>query len=217
MRFFSCLVLSLFLCFSLTSAVEDVYEYDPVLDGLDNPPDLVLVGDEVQEVPVEDESPVPVIVLEPDLDLSSLSPGVYAGGELSIGDTPPDSVPFYGAAWVTGTDSRLGRVTLFFPIDTAKGYWGIDSNGYLFNVNSSSVSGYLAGVYNNSVSSSGFDYPRYRDGSSSNWDYYDLHLKPENSNMEIAVSNAPKYSVRDILPFLIVGLLGVIVCFMKRS
>lgn len=136
---------------------------------------------------------------------------------LQIGDTPPTDPLFYGSGWITGTDSNLGRVTLYFPISYQSGYWGTDRNGYLYNVSSSSMSGYLSGVYNNSVAASAFSYPRYRVYSGNSYQYVDLYLKPENSNMEIATELVPKYSVSDFLPYVVILGLGVmIVCFTKR-
>ena len=180
--------------------------------------EFILVGDEVVPAPLEADSPVEVIVVpDPDgPDYPSLFSSSVPG--LVISDNPPANSPFYGSGWITGTDSRLGTVTLYFPIDYQSGHWGVDSNGYLFNVTSSSMSGYLSGVYNNSVTASGFDYPRYRDGSSGDWTYYDLHLIPTDSNMEIAVDHVPRVPAADVLPYFIILLLGgVFVCFMRRS
>lgn len=159
-----------------------------------------------------------------DVDLlqADEDPGLFVisgsrAAALQIGDTPPSDPLFYGSGWITGTDSELGRVTLYFPISYQSGYWGTDRNGYLFNVSSSSISGYLNGVYNNSVSASAFSYPRYKVSSGSSYQYVNLYLKPENSNMEIATELSPKYSVSDFLPFVVVLGLGVmIVCFTKR-
>ena len=180
--------------------------------------EFILVDDEVVPAPLEADSPVEVIVVpDPDgPDYPSLFSSSVPG--LVISDDPPANSPFYGSGWITGTDSRLGTVTLYFPIDYQSGHWGVDSNGYLFNVTSSSMSGYLSGVYNNSVTASGFDYPRYRDGSSGDWTYYDLHLIPTDSNMEIAIDHVPRVPAADVLPYFIILLLGgVFVCFMRRS
>lgn len=159
-----------------------------------------------------------------DVDLMQVDedPGLFVlsgsrSATLQIGDTPPSDPLFYGSGWITGTDSNLGRVTLYFPISYQSGYWGTDRNGYLYNVSSSSMSGYLSGVYNNSVSASAFSYPRYRVSSGSSYTYVDLYLKPENSNMEIATELTAKYSVSDFLPYVVILGLGVmIVCFTKR-
>lgn len=134
-----------------------------------------------------------------------------------IGTDAPSNPAFYGSCWVTGYDDNLGEVTIYFPLSVKENYWGVDPNGYLYNITSSSVSGYLSGVYNNSVSASGFSYPRYRESSSSGYSYIDLHLVPSNSNMEIATAMEPAQNAAQLLPYVYVGLLGVIiVCFMKR-
>lgn len=134
-----------------------------------------------------------------------------------IGDDAPANPLFYGSCWVTGEDSNLGTVTIYFPLSAKNDTWGVDGNGYLYNITSGSVSGYLDGVYNNSLSASGFAYPRYRQGSGAQSQYIDLHLRPTDSNMEIATTMEPAQNVQQLLPFVYVSLLGVIiVCFMKR-
>lgn len=147
-------------------------------------------------------------------------PTLYASGsgfDIVIGNEPPSDPLFYGSGYITGESEELGTITLYFPISYQDGYWGLDSNGYLYNVTSSSLSGYLSGVYNNSVSAPAFSYPRYRNSSSSSWEYVDLHITPLNSNMEIATQVAPLYTIDDFVPYLVVLFGGVLVlCFMKR-
>lgn len=228
MRHFLFFFISFFVICSIVvsaHALEDnplsFYPFEDVVDDdvLNDPPsEFELVDGQVVPVEEVDPDPVPVIVV-PDPE-GEVYPSLYAAGSpgLSIGTTPPSDSPFFGSGWITGTDSRLGRVTLYFPIDFQRGHWGVDSNGYLMNITSSSMSGYLDGVYNNSVSASGFTYPRYRDQSGSSWEYYDLHLIPENSNMEIAVEHENLVPVEDVLPYFVILLLGgLFVCFMKRS
>lgn len=164
-----------------------------------------------------DPAPIPVIVVE-DEPAYAVAPRAGSASGLVIGDDPPDNPLFYGSGWVTGTDSRLGRVTLYLPITYKSGYLGVDRSGFLYNVSAGSLSGYLSGVYNNSLTASGFSYPRYRLPSGSSYTYYDLHLVPENSNMEIAVDLVPRYSAAALLPYIIILFLGgCILCFMKRS
>lgn len=166
----------------------------------------------------DEDNPLPVVIVDEDEQGYSVESYSNSVPNIVIGDEPPSNPLFYGSAWVTGTDSRLGRITIYWPISFQSGYFGIDSNGYLFNVSSSSLSGYLSGVHNNSVSASAFSYPRYREYSGSGYNYVDLHLIPENSNIDIATSNTPKYGVEDFVPYILVFMLGVvIVCFMKRS
>lgn len=164
----------------------------------------------------DEENPLPVMIIEDDEDFSNVRRASRAAPVLVIGDVVPDSPLFYGSGWITGTDSNLGTVTLYFPINYKSGYWGVDRNGYLFNVSSTSISGYLEDVYNNSVSAAGFSYPRYR--TSNNGTYINLYLRPENSNMEIATAMAPKYAADELIPYIMVFLGGaLILCFMKRS
>lgn len=185
--------------------VIDEVEMDPVDDG-------ATVEDEVVE---DDGSPIPVIIVPDDVSFALFDTRAASSSGLVIPDSPPSDIPFYGAGYITGTSSSLGTVTLWFPIDYT-GDWGVDSNGYLINVTSGSKSGYLEGVYNNSVSAQAFSYPRYRTTSSS-YDYTTLYLTPTASNMDIAVEMAPSVSFADMYPYIMIMLVGVvIVCFMKR-
>lgn len=242
LRLFSMLsaifVLSLSLssiCFAVESADSSASDdsAEPVADEsvVDDTATEEGESDEIiSEEPVADESipeesvsgdsssdePIPVIIIEPETSFYSVS-AASDGTEVTIVDEPPSNPPFYGSCYVTGTDSELGRITVYFPSNYKTGYFGVDSSGYLFNVSSNSITGYLSGVYNNSVSAPGFSYPRYRlYNSSSQYTY--LHLIPESSNMDIATANSPRVSASDLLPYVSVFLLGVIiVCFMKRS
>lgn len=206
-------LLSICLSLSLTSyATESVdssdnYDFDELIED-----DYI-----VYEYPeYTSDDPLPVEIIEADPDYDYIRRRSRSAPILVIGDVVPDDMLFYGSGWITGTDSNLGTVTLYLPISYKSGYLGLDANGYLFNVSSSSLSGYLDGVYNNSVTFSGFSYPRYR--TSNSYDYTTLYLQPENSNMEIATTSAPRYSVSDLVPYVLVFIGGVIVlCFMKRS
>lgn len=162
------------------------------------------------------DTPIAVTVVEPDVAFASVSAGSNSS-TVDIVDDPPSNPPFNGCGYITGLTSGGSTITLYFPINYKSGYWGTDSNGYLFNVSSSSISGYYAGAYNNSVSCSGFSYPRYRTSSSS-YDYTTLYITPTASNMDIATETAPVVSVTDILPYVSILLLGVILlCCMRKS
>ncbi len=181
--------------------------------------EYVLIGDEV--VPIS-ELEAEMAAMEEDEEIDdwpsySVLPARRRAALPVIGTDAPSNPAFYGSCWVTGYDDNLGEVTIYFPLSVKENIWGLDPNGYLYNISSSSVSGYLSGVYNNSVSASGFSYPRYRESSSSGYTYTDLHLIPSNSNMEIATAMEPAQNATQLLPYIYVGLLGVIiVCFMKR-
>lgn len=188
---------------------------DTVSDDLDSPPELV-EGEEVVAEPDPSE-PQTVIVLDP-AEIAEYPAISYAASTIVevIGDDPPTSSPFYGSGWVTGSDSNLGIITLYFPRNYCTDTWGVDSNGYLFNVTSSSVGGYYSGAYNNSISAPSFSYPRYR--SSNNYDYIDIHLIPLDSNMDIYTSHRPRKTIDDLLPYVSILLIGgVLVCCMRRS
>lgn len=216
-----------FPCFALEDSSFEVYSTDPVLDD-----DVWVENVDTSKVQVvydedgayltglfSEEDDFDVYAYDEILDDPSyfVLPARLRAALPVIGDDPPTNPLFYGSCWVTGYDSNLGNVTIYFPLSAKNDTWGVDGNGYLYNITSGSVSGYLSGVYNNSVSASGFAYPRYREGSGSNYSYIDLHLIPSNSNMEIATAMEPAQNVTQLLPFVYVAMLGVIiVCFMKR-
>lgn len=231
MRYLATLCLAAVCCLVPVSAVHgDVSAADVSssvsLDSVDTPPDSLpsdldvtpelVDGEEVVAEPDPSE-PQTVIVLDPaeiaEYPVVAAAPPV--DGQV-IDDDPPTTSPFFGSGWVTGRDSNLGIITLYFPRDYCVDTWGVDSNGYLFNVTSSSVGGYYSGAYNNSVSAPSFSYPRYR--TSSSYDYVDIHLLPLHSNMDIYTSHRPRKTVDDLLPYVSILLLGgVLVCFMRRS
>lgn len=201
---------------------DDLAQPDAAADGGSLPADMDstetggdVSGSDSETFSFDAGVPVPVTVVEPDAVYQAVSAGNDAA-ELAIVDSPPDNPPFYGCGYITGTASNGSTVTLYFPINYKNGYFGTDGNGYLFNVSSSSISGYYEGVYNNSVSVPGFSYPRYR--NSNNYDYTTLYIKPTASNMHIATASAPSVSVTDILPYVSILLLGVIfLCCMRKS
>ena len=211
---------------------------DTPLDSPLEVPEEILSQDPIEELPVEEpeeeyvligDEVIPISELEAELDAMEedeevddwpsyfVLPGRRRAALPVIGTDAPSNPAFYGSCWVTGYDDNLGEVTIYFPLSVKENVWGLDPNGYLYNITSSSVSGYLRGVYNNSVSASGFSYPRYREGSGAGYSYIDLHLIPSDSNMEIATAMEPAQNAAQLLPYIYVGLLGVIiVCFMKR-
>lgn len=225
----ACCVLSfLFVFLSVTAyavseEMSSVYEFDDVVDESTSKDILVEYEDVLLDEPSALETlldagePIPVVVLEEEASYS-VRASSGDGPLLVIGTEPPADPLFYGSCWVTGTDSNLGTVTLYFPSNYQTGYWGIDSNGYLYNVSSSSLSGYLSGVYNNSVSAQAFSYPRYRVGSGNSYEYVYLYLTPENSNIHIAVDNLPKYEMDYFQPYILLTIGGfLLLCYMKRS
>ncbi len=127
--------------------------------------------------------------------------------------------PYIGSGWFIGTVSGLGEVYLYVPCST-RGVWGTTSDGYLCNIGGSSVSGVLftASGTKYSFNAPSFSLPRYRLFSSSDYyDWNDLRLTVSSSNMQVATDFAPAVPVSDAIPFVIVGLLGVMVCCLMRS
>ena len=204
-----------------TVSVPDAEFVSPVGDSGASDADFVS-GEEVNDgnsssvLSASADSPLPVTVVQPDTVYSAVSPASDVA-PVDIVDSPPNNPPFFGSGYITGVTSNGSTVTLYFPINYKEGYFGTDSNGYLFNVASNSISGYFEQAYNNSVSVSGFSYPRYRT-SSQNYDYTTLYIRPTASNMQIATETAPVVSVNDILPYVSILLLGVIfLCCMRKS
>lgn len=197
-------------------SVETVTNED-LLEAIEN-----LQADPSEDVQASDQTVTP----QDDLSLAvsdevgfdsvpDLSFSTYADVEVEFVDEPPSDPPFYGALYVTGELTSGETVTWYFPTNYQSGYFGLDSNGYLFNVSSNSISGYYEGVHNNSVSLPSFSYPRYRETSS--YDYITMYMKPIATNIDIATAFEPVVSAADILPYVIILCLGVlIVCYMKR-
>lgn len=165
-------------------------------------------------VPVSAEPVVQSLPDDPGL-ISSVS----SVADFKAGATNLKYAPYIGSGWFTGTVSGLGEVYLYVPVDT-RGTWGTTSDGYLCNVGRSSVSGVLftsSGVQY-SFSAYSFDLPRYRLVSDSGYnDWYDLRLTVTDSNMQVATDFEPSVPVSDAIPFVIVGLLGVMVLCLMRS
>lgn len=126
---------------------------------------------------------------------------------------------YIGSGWFIGTVSGLGEVYLYVPIST-RGVWGTTSDGYLCNISGSSVSGVLftSSGTKYSFNAPSFSLPRYRLFPSSSYnDWNDLRLTVSSSNMQVATDFPPAVPVSDAIPFVIVGLLGVMVCCLMRS
>lgn len=144
---------------------------------------------------------------------------VSSVSDFKAGVTDLKYAPFIGSGWITGTVSGLGEVYLYVPVDT-RGTWGTTSDGYLCNVGRSSVSGVLfssSGV-EYSISAYSFALPRYRRVSDTGYnDWSDLRLTVTDSNMQVATEFEPAVPVSDAIPFVIVGLLGVMVLCLMRS
>lgn len=167
-------------------------------------------------VVVSADDPIPVTVIE----VEDPFPAVYASGDpldLQIEDVPPDIPPFYGSLYITGETSSGQTVTLYFPTTYKEGYFGVDSTGRLFNVSASSITGYYSGAYNNSINLPAWSYPRYRTSSSS-YDYVDLYIVPQYSNIDIATGMEGRTTFQELVPYFSLLMLGVIyLCCLKRS
>lgn len=126
--------------------------------------------------------------------------------------------PFVGSGYFKGHDSVLGDVVVYVPINS-KGAWGTSDSGYLYNVSSTSYSGvmYTKNGTAYTFSSSGFAFPRYRLNNSSSYNYTDLHLKVNESNLQVATEFPNAITISESIPFIMVGFMGVILFFMMRS
>ena len=144
---------------------------------------------------------------------------VSSTADVKAGSTDLKYAPYIGSGWFTGSVSGLGEVYLYVPV-SSRGVWGTTADGYLCNVGGSSVSGVLftASGTQYSFNAPSFSLPRYRLVSSTSYnDWCDLRLKVSTSNMQVATDFEPAVPVSDAIPFVIVGLLGVMVLCLMRS
>lgn len=164
-----------------------------------------------------DEQPVQLL----EESSSDDSVGLFSADDLTTvqaGSTELKYAPFIGSGWITGTAPSLGEVYIYVPI-SSRGSWGTTSGGYLCNVGGSSVSGVL---FNSSgtqytFSAPSFGIPRYRlYNSSGSYTYTDLELTVTGSNLQIATEFEPAVPVSDAIPFVLVGLLGVVILCLMR-
>lgn len=129
----------------------------------------------------------------------------------------PQYAPYIGSGWITGNVPGLGHVSVYVPISSSDA-WGTTSDGFLCNVSGNSVSGLM---YTDSgtkyyFSCSTFSIPRYRLYDSSGYQYEDLHLVVEDTNLHVATVFPGSYTFSNSWPYIVIGLLGVIlVCLMR--
>lgn len=137
-----------------------------------------------------------------------------AAKAVSVG---PQYAPYIGSGWITGNAPGLGRVSVYVPI-TSSDSWGTTSDGYLCNVAGNSISGLM---YTDSgtkyyFSCSSFSIPRYRLYDGSGYQYEDLRLTVEDTNMHVATVFPGSYTFSNSWPYIVIGLMGVIlVCLMR--
>jgi hypothetical protein len=165
-------------------------------------------------VPVSAESAVQLLP-----DESPPVSFVSATSDVKAGSTDLKYAPYIGSGWFTGTVSDLGEVYLYVPV-TTRGVWGTTADGYLCNVGGTSVSGVLftSSGTQFSFNAPSFSLPRYRlFSSSSYYEWVDLRLSVSDSNMQVATSFEPAVPVSDAIPFVVVGLLGVMILCLMRS
>lgn len=165
-------------------------------------------------VPVSAESSVQLL----SVDSVSVSSS-FATSDVIASSTDLKYAPYIGSGWFIGNVSGLGEVYLYVPVST-RGVWGTTSDGYLCNIGGSSVSGVLftSSGTQYSFNAPSFSLPRYRLFSSSTfYDWNDLRLTVSSSNMQVATDFGPAFPVSDAIPFVIVGLLGVMVLCLMRS
>ncbi len=152
-------------------------------------------------------------------DDSSSFPEVSSTAVTKAGNTDLMYAPFIGSGWITGSVSGLGEVYLYVPV-SSRGVWGTTADGFLCNVGQSSVSGVLfsASGTQYSFSASSFSLPRYRLATSSTYsEWSDLRLTVSDSNMQVATEFSPAVPVSDAIPYVLVGLLGVVILCLMRS
>lgn len=129
----------------------------------------------------------------------------------------PKYAPYIGSGWITGTAAGLGEVYVYVPI-SSRGSWGTTSNGFLCNVGSNSVSGvmFTASGTKYAFSCSSFSVPRYRLYDGSGYQYSDLYLTVTGSNLDVATTFPGSYTFANSWPYIVIGLMGVILVCMMR-
>lgn len=150
---------------------------------------------------------------------ASSIPQVSVTADTKAGNTALKYAPYIGSGWITGSISNLGEVFLYVPV-TSRGFWGTTADGFLCNVGGSSVSGVLftASGTQYSFSASSFSLPRFRLSSSSSYsDWSDCRLTVTDSNMQVATDFGPAVPVAEAIPYVLVGLLGVVILCLMRS
>lgn len=150
----------------------------------------------------------------PAFAVSAVPDEVPSAKAVAIG---PQYAPYIGSGWITGNAPGLGHVSVYVPI-SASDAWGTTSDGYLCNVSGNSVSGLM---YTDSgtkyyFSCSSFSIPRYRLYDGSGYQYEDLQLVVEDTNMHVATVFPGSYTFSNSWPYIVIGLMGVIlVCLMR--
>lgn len=150
----------------------------------------------------------------PSFAVSAVPDEVPAADVVAVG---PQYAPYIGSGWITGNVSGLGHVSVYVPISSSDS-WGTTNDGYLCNISGNSVSGLM---YTDSgtkyyFSCSTFAIPRYRLYDGSGYQYEDLHLVVEDTNMHVATVFPGSYTFSNSWPYIVIGLLGVIlVCLMR--
>ena len=131
-----------------------------------------------------------------------------------IGTEEPVNPLIKGCGYITGTEARLGEITLYVPLDTKKNFWGVDKDGYLMNVTGSSRRIYLKEAYRQRATAEAFNYPYYEDG---NKEYY-MKLTPTQSNCTINTEFPLRNTWEELTPLIILTGMGVIILtrFTKR-
>lgn len=165
-------------------------------------------------VPVSAEPAVDLLPVD-SVSVSSVS----STSSSKAGSSDLKFAPYIGSGWFIGNVSGLGEVNLYVPI-SSRGVWGTTSDGYLCNIGGSSVSGVLftSSGTQYSFNAPAFSLPRYRlFSSSSYYEWNDLRLTVSSSNMQVASEFPPAVPVSDAIPFVIVGLLGVMILCLMRS
>lgn len=124
---------------------------------------------------------------------------------------------FIGGGWIRASVSGLGDVEIYVPF-SSKGSWGLTSDNYLCNINSSSVSGIMfdSNGTQYTFSCSGYSIPRYRLYNSSGYQYNDMYALVYQSNLDVATSFPLSVTPSDGWPYICIAMLGVIsLCLMR--
>lgn len=128
--------------------------------------------------------------------------------------------PFLQGGYFMDVATNLGSVTIYVPVNYAKGSFSYDSRGVPVNITASTISGYFVrngSLYSVRFASMGGITYRHSDGSGYSWS--DLSVTSvDDTNIQILTENPPLYGFSELFPYILTFCLGVVVLclFMKR-
>lgn len=137
----------------------------------------------------------------------------------AYGNAPPADAPVSGGLYISCNSRELGETTIYLPVSWQNKCLTFDSSGNLFNLTSSTISGFAySGSTKYQVRWSSFSAPQYRVWDSG-YQYSDLTvLSVYDTNADIVDSfdEVPVVGFDSIYSYAVLGLLGVMILCLFR-